>query len=164
MPITLSHSGGGVINKWGPFGVIPFPHYTMAFRFRSSAFATPSPSPSPFIPPPPLPTPTPPVHSPSPFHSFSQAASSPLPSLTPTPLHRVPPSRQGSIGPVRSQRRGLGVDDPELPPLSQVERRGTSRFQFSGKNFFLTWSQIGDRPNSDLEDLMTGFGARLECE
>jgi len=65
---------------------------------------------------------------------------------------------------VRSQRRGLGVDDLELPPLSQVERQGTSRFQFSGKNFFLTWSQIGDRPNSDLEDLMTGFGARLECE
>jgi len=65
---------------------------------------------------------------------------------------------------VRSQRRGLGVDDPELPPLSQVERCGASRFQFSGKNFFLTWSQIGDHPNSDLEDLMTGFGVRLECE
>ena len=61
-------------------------------------------------------------------------------------------------------RGGLGVDDPELPPLSQVEWQGASRFQFSGKYFFLTWSQIGDHPNSNLEDLMTGFGARLEYE
>ena len=56
------------------------------------------------------------------------------------------------------------MDDPELPPLSQVERQGAARFKFSGKNFFLTWSQIGDRPNSDLEDLMAGFGAQLECQ
>jgi len=124
----------------------------MAFHWCPSAFATPSPSPAPLFPPPP----TPPL--------FSQAAPSPLPPLTPTPLHQVPPSRQGSIGPVQSQRRGLGVDDPELPPLSQVEQPGAPRFEFSGKNFFLTWSQIGDCPNSNLEDLMAGFGAQLECK
>jgi len=65
---------------------------------------------------------------------------------------------------VRGGGAGLRVDDPELPPLSQVERPGAARFEFSGKNFFLTWSQIGDRPNSDLEDLMAGFGGQLECK
>ena len=97
--IVLSRPFLCSINKWGPLIVVPFPHYTMAFCFCPSAFATPSPSPSPFIPP----TPTPPSL------SFSQAVSSPLPPLTPTPLHQVPPSRQGSIGPVQRPRGGLGT-------------------------------------------------------
>jgi len=124
----------------------------MSICWRPSAFATPSPSPASLFPP----SPTPPL--------FSQAVSSPLPCLTPTPLHPVPPPRQGSIGPVWGGVRGLRVDNPELPPLSQVEWPGAARFEFSGKNFFLTWSRIGDRPNSDLEDLMAGFGGQLECE
>jgi len=130
-----------------------FPHFAnMSFHWCPSTFATPFPSPSPLFPP----SPTPPI--------FSQAASSPLPPLTPTPLHPVPPPRQGSIGPVRTPVGGVRADNPELPPLSQVEQPGAARFEFLGKNFFLTWSQIGDHPNSDLEDLMAGFGAQLECE
>ena len=125
----------------------PLRHYV--FPLASLCFCHPFSFSFPLFPP----SPTPPI--------FSQAASSPLPSLTSTPL---PPSRQGSIGPVRTQGRGLRVDNPELPPLSQVEWPGAARFEFSGKNFFLTWSQIGDRPNSNLEDHMAGFGSQLECE
>ena len=58
---------------------------------------------------------------------------------------------------------GIRADDPELPALSQVESRGPGRFQFHTRNFFLTWSQIGDRPNQLVEDLLTNFPARIEC-
>jgi hypothetical protein len=129
----------------------------MSFRLRPSQLQSPSLSPS--LPVTPIRwTPTPPLF------SQSQAASSRLPSLTPTPLHRVPPSRQGSIGPVRTQQVGLRPDNPELPALTQVERGNGGGFNFNSRSFFITWSQIGDIPNGRLEALMETFGDRIECE
>ena len=138
----------------------------MSFRWCSSMFSPSpagSPPPSPFVPP----SPSPLLATPAATLPIFSQPSSPLPTLTLTPFHVLPPSRQGSIGPVHSaQRRGGGgrVEDPELPSLTQVERPGPRPFQFQGKNYFLTWSQIGDRPNSKLADIMTNFRPEPKCK
>lgn len=74
------------------------------------------------------------------------------------------PSTDSQVGPIRSQRGSQAPirpgEDP-LPPLSQqdVTRPG---FRFGAKTYFVTWSQIGDLPNSALEDKLTSFGNQIK--
>jgi hypothetical protein len=77
-------------------------------------------------------------------------------------------SRASSVGPIRSQRRSqrsqsqapIRPGEDPLPPLSQqdVTREG---FRFGAKTYFVTWSQVGDLPNSALEEKMASFGANI---
>src|SRR5579863_1002169 len=132
-------------------------------RFCSIGFGSPTPSMgtpglsqspplSPFIPP----SPSPPI--------FSQALS-PFPTLTPTAQHIVPPTYEGQIGPLWSQRRGLRPDDPVLPSMNVVDAEpGNCRFQFHARNFWLTWSRIHEQPNQLLEDFMAAPPATIECK
>jgi hypothetical protein len=53
-----------------------------------------------------------------------------------------------------------GQDFIGNPPINTEARD----FRFSSKCYFLTWSQVGERPNSLLEDKMAEFGSRLTSE
>jgi hypothetical protein len=98
----------------------------------------------------------------TPYNSSNAGSPAPLP-LSQNVFNRsasviswAPSSRASSVGPIRTQR-GIRADDANLDHLTQVNGRG-SNFRFHSKTFFLTWSQIGDKPNSALEDKMASFG------
>ena len=73
-----------------------------------------------------------------------------------------PPSRASSRAstrpPTRSaRRRAIVPGDDDLNHLNTLD---TSRpgFRFNAKTYWLTWSQLGDVPNSALDDKMASFG------
>jgi hypothetical protein len=39
----------------------------------------------------------------------------------------------------------------------------TNNFRFGAKNYFLTWSQIGDLDNDVLQHKIESFGAHVKC-
>ncbi|KAH9952327.1 hypothetical protein BGW80DRAFT_1196763 [Lactifluus volemus] len=96
--------------------------------------------------------------------------SSPLPSLTPSlpsslfsgPGPSQAPSRASSIGPIRRERGSLTPGGESfLEGLVQVNG-AAQNFRFSSKNYFITWSQIGDIPNEELEAKLASFGDKIE--
>jgi hypothetical protein len=104
----------------------------------------------------------------------------PIPSLPPSQQWSFPPyawegtpiqqrpsprptSRASSIGPVR-RRRGSIVPEEDLLETYPPINTGVGNFRFGGKTYLLTYSQIGDMPNSALQEKMEGFGNHLKSE
>ena len=110
----------------------------------------------------PLSTPAP---SPAPGPSQAWSVPSSLSSLTPTPSARSRAgSARSSVGPVRNGRRAAPLRPPQgnLDDFNSVNT-AAGNFRFAHRSYFLTWSQIGDRPNQLLEDMILGLGERVEC-
>ena len=72
-------------------------------------------------------------------------------------------SRSTITGPVR-RRRGSIVPDGDLIRTFPPVNTQASGFRFGGKTYLLTYSQIGDTPNSALEEKMINFGNLLKSE
>jgi hypothetical protein len=79
-----------------------------------------------------------------------------------------PPTRPSSkassvsnIGPLRRQRGEIVVGNDDPPPMPRVDTT-SSGFRWSSKSYFCTWSQIGDIPNSALEEKVASFGALVK--
>ena len=84
----------------------------------------------------------------------------PLSSLTPLPSIGA---RAPSSSPIRRRRGSIVPEDDFWDGLNQVQTQGRA-FRFGAKTYFLTWSQIGNLPNSALEDKMASFGNHLKSE
>jgi hypothetical protein len=54
-------------------------------------------------------------------------------------------------------------EDASLEFLSTIDTENT-RFRFSGRHFFITWSRIGDLPNSALDEKINTFGTKINCK
>jgi hypothetical protein len=72
-------------------------------------------------------------------------------------------SRAPSSGPIRRARGFIVPEDDFWDGLNQVQTQGRA-FRFRAKTYFFTWSQIGDLPNSALEDKMSSYGNLLKSE
>jgi hypothetical protein len=72
-------------------------------------------------------------------------------------------SRAPFFGLIRRARGSIVPEDDFWDGLNQVQTQGRA-FRFRAKIYFLTWSQIGDLPNSALEDKMASFGNLLKSE
>ena len=94
------------------------------------------------------------------IHPSSSPLLTPLSSLTPLPSIGA---RAPSSGPIRRRRGSIVPEDDFWDGLNQVQTQGRA-FRFGAKTYFLTWSQIGDLPNSALEDKMASFGNHLKSE
>lgn len=111
-----------------------------------------SPSPAPAFPASPV------IHwSPSPSQS---RAPSTVPSPSPSTVHPLS-SRASSVGPIRRGRGEIRAGEDSIDDMQTIDtaRQG---FRFNGRTYFCTWSQVGERPNSLLEEKMDSFGNRLK--
>jgi len=79
------------------------------------------------------------------------------------PSSRATSSRASSVGPVRRRPGSIVPEEDLLDTYPPVNTEGRN-FRFGGKTYLLTYSQIGDLPNSALEEKMTGFGNQLKSE
>jgi hypothetical protein len=70
-------------------------------------------------------------------------------------------SRASSAGPVRRRRGSIVPGQDNIDDLEEVNTRAHN-FRFSGKTYFCTWSQVGDVPNSALEDKLSSFGNQIK--
>lgn len=87
-------------------------------------------------------------------------------------IHSFPASRASSRASSRGGRGGrvtvdevprgaIRADEAVLPSMNSLDTRRAG-FRFTSKTYWLTWSQIGDLPNSALEDLITTFGNKIK--
>jgi hypothetical protein len=67
---------------------------------------------------------------------------------------RVTRRKRGEIVPYENEEEVVDAHIDAFRVLDLTKRD----FRFCSKNYFLTWSQIGDTPNSALEDKMASFG------
>jgi hypothetical protein len=75
----------------------------------------------------------------------------------------TPSSRASTPGPVRRRRGSIVPEDDLLDTYPPINTRANN-FRFGGKTYLLTYSQIGDLPNSALEDKFNGFGNQVKSE
>jgi hypothetical protein len=75
----------------------------------------------------------------------------------------APSDSVSTTGPVR-RRRGSIVPEDDLLETYPPINTNTRGFRFGGKTYLLTYSQIGDIPNSALEDKFNGFGNQVKSK
>ena len=73
-------------------------------------------------------------------------------------------TRASSSAPVMRRRGEITAEEGDEDFLDQYRTLNTNSasFRFCARSYFLTWSQIGDTPNSALKDLMASFGNQLK--
>jgi hypothetical protein len=95
------------------------------------------------------------------FHHFVEEFQMPAP---PTPLtYASDSSSLPPIGVIRRRRGSIVPEEDYLRTIPEVNTRQRN-FRFGGKTYLLTYSQIGDIPNSALEEKMANFGNQLKSE
>ena len=76
-------------------------------------------------------------------------------------------SRAPSTGPLRRRKEKTRIvvedDDDYIENMPLVDTTKKKKFMFGGLSYLLTWSQIGDIPNSALEDHINSFGNAIKC-
>ncbi|KAI9448725.1 hypothetical protein F5148DRAFT_1153368 [Russula earlei] len=94
-----------------------------------------------------------------------------LPTPGPQPPWNGQLHKASQAGPIRGGRRNRGLGegghlgaggDNYLEQLSQVDTTTGGEFRFSARNYFLTWSQIGDLPNDVLTEKMQNFSTKIK--
>jgi hypothetical protein len=71
-----------------------------------------------------------------------------------------------STGPIRRKRGEIVLQDEDESFLDTMKEVDTTKkvFRFSARNYWLTWSQIGNVPNSALEEKVAQMGCIVKSK